>query len=101
MVINGHPWANKMDVSTDSATTIAPPKTVDFFFFFFPLTNVSWMLDTREGANKKQSPNILLFAKGYRTMTSGWKGASCCRRCDRGAGFITGDFDDEKLGGLP
>ena len=46
--------------------TIAPPQNQRF-----SLTNVSWLLDTRKGANKKLSPNVLLFAKDYRTMASG------------------------------
>ena len=48
-----------------------PPQTSDFV----SLTNVSWLLDTRKDAMKKVSTCIFLFAKGYRTMTSGRPGA--------------------------
>ena len=51
---------------TDS--TIAPPQTGDI------LTNVSWLVDTRKDAMKKPSSHNFMFAKVYRTMTSGWQG---------------------------
>ena len=42
-----------------------------------------------------------LVAKDDRTMTSGWQGTPYFRSYGReGAGFKTGDFVEEELGGL-
>ena len=80
-------------IMTDS--TIAPPQSQRF-----SSTNVSLQLDTWEGAMKKTSSHVVLFAKDYRLMTSGWQGAPYFRRHDReSAGFKTGDFVQEQLGG--
>ena len=50
---------------------------------------------------KKASSNIFMFAKVYRTMTSGRQGAPSFRRYGRELVSKTGDFVKEKLGGLP
>ena len=67
-------------------STIAPPppapRKINNGFL---LTNVSWLLDTRKDAmnKKKYFTFIFLFAKDYRTMTSGLQVASCFRRYSR------------------
>ena len=46
------------------------------------------------------STYILVCNKGYRTMTSGWVArGTVFREVRPGAGFKTGDFVKEKLGG--
>ena len=51
---------------------------------------------------KNKALHIFLLAKSYRTRTSEWQGAgSVFQEIRPGTGFITGDFADEKLGGLP
>ena len=45
------------------------------------------------------SSHTFLVAKDCRTMTSGWQGAPHLRGYGRRAGFETGDFVEEKLGG--
>ena len=56
-----------------------------------------------EGCYEKNKVYIFscLQRKAYRTMTSGWKGAPYFQEIRPGAGFKTGDFVKEKLGGLP
>ena len=44
---------------------------------------VSWLLETRKDVMKTISACIFLFAKGYRTPTSGWHGPPCFRRYGR------------------
>ena len=44
---------------------------------------------------------MLLFAKYYRKMTSGWERGSVFKEIRPGARFKTGDFVEEKLEGLP
>ena len=58
--------------------TIAPPSKQRF-----AVTNVSWLLDTKEVAIKSRSLYIFLFARDYRSMTSWWQGASQFRRYGR------------------
>ena len=63
------------------------------------LTNVSWLLDTRKNAaTKTMSSSILLFAKDYRTMTSGWQGAPYIRRYTAGSWFKNRRFHQRKSG---
>ena len=50
---------------------------------------------------KKASSNIFMLAKGYRTMTSGGARGTLLQEIRPGAGFETGDFVKETLGGLP
>ena len=45
--------------------------------------------------------HIVLFARDYRTVASGWEGAPYLQEIRPGAGFKTGDFVEEKLGGAP
>ena len=47
---------------------------------------------------KKTSSYVFLFAKDYRTTTSGWQGAPYFRKYDQKL-VSTGDFSEEKLGG--
>ena len=58
-----------MEPVTDS--TIPPPQKRRF-----SLANVSWLVDTRKDAMKKQSSHMSMFAKVYRTMTSGRQGVT-------------------------
>ena len=49
---------------------------------------------------KTTSSRIFLFAEGYRTVTSGCRGAPCDRRYGRElVSFKPGDFFQEKFGG--
>ena len=73
-----------------------PPKLDDFF-------HESFMATARheERFEGKLSPFIFLFSKDDRTMTSGWQRAPYFRRNGReSAGFTTGNFVKERLGGL-
>ena len=47
------------------------------------LTNVSWLLGTRKCAMKNYLNVFSCLANGYRTMTSGWRGAPNFRRYGR------------------
>ena len=86
--------ANTKTPRTDS--TIAPPKNQRF-----SSTNVSWLLDAREGATKNIYSSIILFAKDYTTMTSGVARGTVIQEMQPGAGFETDDFVQETLRGLP
>ena len=50
---------------------------------------------------KKISSNIFMFAWVYRAMSSGRQGGTVFQEIRPGAVFKTGDFVEEKLGGLP
>ena len=45
--------------------------------------------------------HIVLFARDFRTVASGWEGAPYLQEIRPGAGFKTGNFVEEKLGGPP
>ena len=50
---------------------------------------------------KSMSSHIFLFAKNYRPMTSVMAKGTLFEEIRPWAGFKTGDFVEEKLGGLP
>ena len=50
---------------------------------------------------KIQSSYMFLLAKGHRMITSGVARGTLFQEMRPGAGFNTGDFVKEKLGGLP
>ena len=57
-------------------------------------------MDTVVDRTAVVSTYVLVCAKVYRSMTSGCRGTPYCRRYVRpGAGFETGDFIEEMLGG--
>ena len=55
-----------------------------------------------EGCYEKNVFPIFLVCKGlYRTMTSGRQRGAVFQQVRPGAGFETGDFVEENMGGLP
>ena len=73
-----------------------PPQTGDFLF------DERFMAARHEKVHQEKNIlNIFLFAKAYRTITSGWQGGTVYQEMRPGRGFKTGDFDEEKFGGLP
>ena len=69
----------------------------------FPLTNVSWLLDKRKGTIEKKSVHtIFLVCKGLTIDdVGGVSRDTVFQEIRPGAGFETGDFAGETLGGLP
>ena len=88
---NGRPI---VELTTDS--TIAPPQNQRF-----SLTNVSWLLDTRKDAMKRISACITFVCGGLSNDDVRVVRGTVFQEIRPGAGFKTGDFVKEKLGGLP
>ena len=79
-------------------STIAPPQN-----HRFSLRGVSWLLDTRKDYLTKSLHVYILLCKGLLNQDVGMvKGTTVFQEEIRpGAGFETGHFVKEKLGGLP
>ena len=81
-------------VTTDSR--IARPQNQLFF-----LTKFLWLLDTRKDAIKNRIFTYFLVCKGRSNDDVGGARGTEFQEIRPGAGFKTGDFVEEKLGGLP
>ena len=57
------------------------------------------LLDTRTRVLQKNISTCFLVCKGLPNDDVGWHGAPVLQEIQPGAGFKTGDFDKEKLGG--
>ena len=79
-------YRSRILLTTDS--TIAPPQEKQRYY----LANVSRLLGPRKDAMNKIPSHVFLFAKDYRTLTSGWRGGTVFRKIRSGAGFKTGKF---------
>ena len=66
------------------------------------MTNVKWLLDMRkDGMNKISSLVFLLAKKGLSNDDVSVARGTVFEEIRPGAAFETGDFVEEKLGGLP
>ena len=86
--------AHQPESVTDS--TIVPPKHQRF-----SLTDVLRLLDTGKDASNKTFPYISLFCKGLSNDDVGVSMYTVFQDIRPEAGFKTGGFVKEKLGGLP
>ena len=78
---------------TDSTITPPPKPAISF-------TTVSWLLDTSKHAREKNSSMHFLFCKGRSNDDVGVARRTAFQALRPGAGFKTGDFIQEKMGGL-
>ena len=86
-----------VSISPDSFYDSPPPKHIDFL-----LTNVSWLLDTRKDTIENEVSVYFVVCKGLSIDDAGVAiKDTVFQEIRSGAGFETGDFVKEKLGGLP
>ena len=80
----------------ETDATIAYPPNQRFL-----LTKVSRLLDTRQDTLDGKVPTCFLVCKGLSIDGVGVSRGAVFQEIRPGAGFETGDFVKEKLGGLP